>query len=137
VKREVGREVGPRLGCREADSSVTTSTRQTRSSIHRTSRRTRTVLRKSDLSPGRRWLVERMQQLGFGRITHLVIVRGEPMLRPPPRCYRHRRLTGPNDQRSEAGLDDFILKQQVVNLLVELDRLDCGTIATLEVRDGR
>ena len=40
------------------------------------------AMRKSELSASRRWLVERMQQLGFGRIKHLVIANGEPVLNP-------------------------------------------------------
>ena len=138
MKREVGRAGIPRLRSKEASCSAPSPTpnewqtaRQTR--FHRPKR---TPLRKSDLSPERRWLIEKMQQLGFGRITHLVIANGEPLCNPPPRLYRHRRLTGSNEYRSEIELDDFILKQQVVNLLAELDRSGSGVIAILEVRDG-
>ncbi len=106
------------------------------SSLQKKPRRTRRLVSKSDLSPNRRWLIEKMQLLGYGRIKHLVIGNGEPLKSPPPRLYRHRRLTGPNDHRREAGLDDFVLKQQVLNLLDELDRIGNGVIATLEVRDG-
>lgn len=93
-------------------------------------------VRKSDLTPGRRWLVERMQRLGFGRIKHLVIANGEPVLNPPPRILLHRRLTGPNNSRPEATKENFILKRQVVNLLKELDAVGSGVIAALDVRDG-
>ena len=94
------------------------------------------AMRKSELSASRRWLVERMQQLGFGRIKHLVIANGEPVLNPPPRILRHRRFTGPNNSRREAKLENFALKRQVVNLLNELDAIGSGVITALDVRDG-
>ncbi len=77
-----------------------------------------------------------MQKIGFGRIKYLVIVDGEPLLDPPPRTYQDRRLTGPNQRRREVGLDDFVLKEQVLILFDELHRIGNGVIARLEVRDG-
>ena len=94
------------------------------------------ALRKSHLSPGRRWLVESMQQIGFGRIECVAFVGGEPLLNPLPRLYRNHRLTGPNHRRRETELGDFVLKQRVIDLFEELDRLGDGVIAVLEVRDG-
>jgi hypothetical protein len=77
-----------------------------------------------------------MQRIGFGRIKRLAIVNGEPLVNPPPRIYRAHRLTGPNQRRRETELEDFGLKQRVVDLFEELDRLGSGVIAVLEVRDG-
>lgn len=94
------------------------------------------LLRKSDLSPSRRWLVEAMQKIGYGRLKHLVIVGGEPLVNPRPRLYRDQRLTGPNAGRRESHLPDFILKESVVRLFEEFDRIGSGTVACLEVRDG-
>jgi hypothetical protein len=94
------------------------------------------VIRKSDLTAARRWLVENMQKIGYGRIKHLVIVNGQPLTDPPPRMYRDHRLTGPNSRRREEQLPDFILKEQVVKLFEEFDRIGSGVIARLEVRDG-
>lgn len=96
----------------------------------------RCLLRKSDLSPSRQWLVEAMQRIGYGRLKHLVIVGGEPLVNPRPRLYRDRRLTGPNAGRRESHLADFILKESVVRLFEEFDRIGNGTVARLEVRDG-
>ncbi|MBE3123872.1 MAG: hypothetical protein IMZ65_03635 [Planctomycetes bacterium] len=93
-------------------------------------------LRKSHLSPGRRWLVDTMQQLGYGRIKHLTVVAGEPLVCPPPRLYRAYRLTGENDERAEADLEDFLLKEQVLRLFEVLDRLGTGVVQALDVRDG-
>jgi len=89
---------------------------------------------KSALSPARRWLVERMQRLNYGRIT-LIVAASEPVTDPPPRVYCRRRLSGPNRARQERGLEDFILKDQVLKLFEELDRIGSG-IVTIEVRDG-
>lgn len=94
------------------------------------------ALRKSHLSPGRRWLVEAMQRIGFGEIQCLVVAGREPLLNPLPRLYRNHRLTGPNHRRRETELGDFVLKQRVIDLFEELDRLGDGVIAVLEVRDG-
>ena len=94
------------------------------------------VIRKSHLSPARRWLVERMQQLAYGRIEHLAVVNGEPVVVPPPRAYKEHRLTGPNLQGRQPDRADFILKPQVVDLFEACDRIGNGTVAVLEVRDG-
>jgi hypothetical protein len=77
-----------------------------------------------------------MQELGYGRYKHLVIVNGDPLFAPAPRRYQDRRLTGPNCRRRETQLNDFILKEQIIHLFEELDALRNGVIAVLEVRDG-
>ena len=77
-----------------------------------------------------------MQKIGYGRFKYLVIVGGDPQVDPPPRLYRDQRLMGPNLGRRESGLADFILKERVVRLFEEFDRIGNGTVARLEVRDG-
>ena len=74
--------------------------------------------------------------IGFGRIKHLVVVNGQPLTHPPPRMYRDHRLTGSNGRRREKQIPDFILKDQVVHLFEEFDRIGNGVISSLEVRDG-
>jgi len=96
----------------------------------------RRIIRKSDLSPARQWLVEKMQKISFGRIKHLVIVKGQPLTDPPPRIFRDRRLTGSNTRRREENLPDFVLKDRVNQLFKEFDRIGNGVISRLEVRDG-
>ncbi|MCX5683834.1 MAG: hypothetical protein NT049_09135 [Planctomycetota bacterium] len=91
---------------------------------------------KSQLSPSRRWLVEAMQRLGFGSIEGLAILNGEPSPVPPPRLYRIQRLTGLNDDRVEARLEDFQLKDQVLRLFGAFDRIGNGVVQAIEVRDG-
>jgi len=77
-----------------------------------------------------------MQKVGYGKIEHLLIVKGEPVVHPPPRLYRHHRLTGPNQERREQSLPDFLLKQQILRLFASLDRIQDGIVATLQIRDG-
>jgi hypothetical protein len=109
--------------------------RKKTSPIKHASRPKRTV-RKSELTPGRRWLVEKMQKIGFGRIKQLVIVNGQPLKRPPPRVYRDHRFSGGNSRRPETQIPDFILKDQVIRLFEKFDRIGDGVVSSLEVRDG-
>ena len=94
------------------------------------------AVHKSELTVARKWLIENMQKLGYGRFKQLVIIHGQPLTDPPPRMYLDKRLTGQNCQRRELQLADFILKEQVVKLFEEFDRIGNGVIARLEVRDG-
>ena len=92
--------------------------------------------RKSDLTPARKWLVEAMQRIGFGRIEHLVIIMGQPLIYPPPRLFRVCRIMGINCIRQEEQLSDFILKKAIIMLFEDFDRIGNGVIPCLEVRDG-
>ena len=103
---------------------------------HSGQQRARRVVRKSELTRERQWLVAQMQRIGYGRIMDLHIRDGQPRINPPPRIYRVLSLTRRNHQRSEMFLDDFILKEQVVMLFEELDRVGSGVIPCLDVRDG-
>lgn len=91
---------------------------------------------KSDLSIGRRRLVELMQELGFGRIEGLAVCAGEPVLDPPPTIVREVKLAAQNGLRDERRLDDFVLKAPVVELFHEFDRLRDGIIQVLTVKHG-
>ena len=94
------------------------------------------MVRKSQLSPARRWLVEEMQALGYGQIKQLVVIKGEPVQAPAPKISQRCRLTGPRRRPCAAPSEDCILKEQVVNLFAELDQMANGVVALLEVRDG-
>jgi len=93
------------------------------------------VIRKSQLSAKRRWLVDAMQGLSYGRIKDLIVVDREPVVKPPPKICPRRKLTGPRYRRRAVPRGDYILKGQVVNLFEELDNMVDGRI-TIEVRDG-
>ncbi len=91
---------------------------------------------KGSLSLSRRWLVELMQQINFGRIERLVINDGEPVLDPPPRIIREIKFGGDNRPRPEADIDDFLLKAQIVALFSELDDLHDGMVEVLAFKHG-
>jgi len=93
------------------------------------------VVRKSQVSPARKWLIETMQRLGYGRIKHLIIVNREPITNPPPKICPRRKLFGPRHHPGTIPSDDFILREHVVNLFNELDTMVNGIIA-IDVRDG-
>ena len=94
-------------------------------------------IRKSDLSPARRRLVELLQQINFGRIESLHVRGGEPVLEEPsPKIYREIKFGSENGPRAEAESRNFALKAQVVELLSELDRLGDGQIDVLTIKHG-
>ena len=93
------------------------------------------ILRKSQLSPQRQWLVEEMQRLGWGWIKHLVVSNREPLPSPAPKKRPRHKLTGPRQRRVEVPAGDFILKEQVANLFDYMDEMGNGTVM-IEVADG-
>jgi hypothetical protein len=95
-----------------------------------------TVPSKSALSPARRRLIELMQTINFGRIEDLAVRGGNPVFAPPPRVVREIKIGGDNGPRPERDAANFLLKDQVVELLHHLDHLGYGTVAVLEVKHG-
>lgn len=89
----------------------------------------------SELSRNRQLLVQSMSQLGYGQIRRLFISNGDPLNDPPPRICRRRRLKGSVVVDLPKYTKDCLLKEQVVNLSLELDKLGNGVI-TIDVRDG-
>jgi hypothetical protein len=96
----------------------------------------RRVVRKSQLSPSRRQLVEKMQDLGYGEIRQLVVIKGEPVVEPLPKIVRRHKLTSPRRRQVPPRSEDYILKEQVVNLFDDFDQMGNGVVAVIEVRDG-
>jgi len=92
--------------------------------------------RMSGLSEARKRLVLLMQQLNFGRIEGLVVRRGEPVFEPSPTIIREVKFGGDNMPRTEARLQDFVLKQQQCELLRILDEVQNGLIGTISVKHG-
>ena len=91
---------------------------------------------KSELSAGRRRLVELMQRVNFGRIERLLVRRGEPVFDPPPHVVREIKFGGENGPRPEACREDFLLKGQVRELFAQLDALGDGVVAVIEIKHG-
>lgn len=91
---------------------------------------------KSSLSPARRRLVELMQNLNFGRVEHLEVRGGEPVLDPLPNVVREHKFCSENGPHREAGRPDCPLKNQVRDLMSLLDEVSDGTIAVLSIKHG-
>lgn len=77
-----------------------------------------------------------MQQLNFGHFKDLVVRDGDPVLDPPPIKIREHKFAGENGPRPELATDDFLLKQQAVELLAFFDELQNGVIDLLEIKHG-
>lgn len=90
----------------------------------------------SQLSPSRQRLVRLMQQVNFGRIESLLVVRGDPVFKPAPRTIQAIKLGGDNGPRQESALRDFRLAAEVLDMLERLNQLDDGRIERLDVRHG-
>jgi hypothetical protein len=89
----------------------------------------------ASLSGSRRRLVDLMRELYFGRFEGLLVGDGDPVWDPPPRIVREVKF--PRENPSGAGGSaNFLLKQQVVELLNFFDQMQDGTIAVLEVKHG-
>ncbi len=89
-----------------------------------------------DLSEGRKRLLRRMQDIGFGRVTFHV-VGGEPDLRRAWRTRRTVKLNGAdNGERPEAASVDFELRKEHVALFEQMLHLRDGAYVTIEVKYG-
>jgi hypothetical protein len=77
-----------------------------------------------------------MHRLHFGQILGLRVRGGQPVLDPPPRLVRDRKFPAEPAPRSVSDRDDFLVKQQVVELFEFLDELGDGVIDALEVKHG-
>jgi hypothetical protein len=93
-------------------------------------------LRLSALSPARQRLLRLMARVNFGRVENLRIVLGEPQWLPRPRVLRSVRFDGASKPRRELTRGDFVLKAEQVALLAELDAIDNGSVALLDVKAG-
>ncbi len=77
-----------------------------------------------------------MQRLNFGRIEGLVVRRGEPVFDPAPKVIQNVKIGGEDGSRPEAISENFLLKKQVIELLLALADLGEGTVLTIDVKHG-
>jgi hypothetical protein len=78
-----------------------------------------------------------MQKRNFCTVLELLVVNGEPVLDPKPRIILQIRLSQYTGPRPEMGIADFALSKEHVAFFEFLDRFGNGTVAKLEVRDGK
>ncbi len=91
---------------------------------------------KASLSPARRRLMELFQRVNFGRLECLKVSNRDPILDPGPVVFREHKFAGENGPRPELAANDFLLKQQVVELFAFFDQLQDGVIDVLEIKHG-
>ena len=91
---------------------------------------------KSTLTKAQSDLVDLLQRLNFGRIESLLIRSGEPVFDPAPRIVQKLKMGGENGPRPEAGLQDFWLKRNIVEMLQAIANLGDGEILAIEVKHG-
>jgi hypothetical protein len=77
-----------------------------------------------------------MQSVNFGRIEQLKLRAGDPVLEPTPRVVLEIKIGGENGPRPERARADFLLKDQVVELLNHLRDLGDAEIEVIEVKHG-
>ena len=82
---------------------------------------------KGDLIEEHRGLLEQMQALNYGRILNIQVRDGAPHFTPMTRVERQVRFGGDNQPRPECGLDDFELKDKVVELFDAIERMATGS----------
>lgn len=90
----------------------------------------------SKLLPSEQRLVEAMRQLRFGRFERLRIENGQAIIHPPPLTVRSVRFGCDSAGLDQAGVSDFPLKQEVVELLEYIRSVRSGEISILECRHG-
>lgn len=90
---------------------------------------------KTSLSVPKQQLVELLQEVNFGRIEGLRVRENEPVLDPPPRVIRSRKLGNLVGPRPERALANFELRQEILDLCDTLNELTNGT-ACIVVRHG-
>jgi hypothetical protein len=83
---------------------------------------------KSALSQPRQRAIKLFQSVPFGTI-HLTLQNGEPIFEPPPRVIETRKMGAQNGPRTESDLEDFCLKQQVIELFQTMDEIRDGVLS--------
>ncbi len=91
---------------------------------------------KRTLSPGRKRLIELMQEINYGRIENLQIRGGEPVFDPPPTVLRHFLFGKENGQNPCRANDDFALKKKVTEMFEIFDREQWLFVRELIIDDG-
>lgn len=88
----------------------------------------------TSLSQPRRRLLRLFQWINFGQMQGLVVHEGEPLFDPPPKILRTIKFgTAPSEK---GGANDYLLKQQALEMFHHFDRLQNTTIVSLDVKAG-
>lgn len=91
-------------------------------------------MRKSETSPNRLLLLEKMQAIYFGQIKELHVRNGEPVFTPSPQMIRKIKFGGKNSQQNLPP--DFELKAKLLGMFDCFKELNNGVILNLEIKYG-
>ena len=91
---------------------------------------------KRSLTPARRWLLERMQRVCFGKMFEVQFCNGDPVSNPAPRVQWDYRFGGKNGPHPKTDLEDFAVKDKVSELFDYMDRKQNGVINVLIIQHG-
>lgn len=95
-----------------------------------------TLPRFAALDAADQWLVRKLQEIAFGRLTFTVTA-GHAQPAAGYRLARTRKLAGyRHDARPQAGHADFVLKDEHVALLTHLRTLADGTVVSVKIVHG-
>jgi hypothetical protein len=75
-----------------------------------------------------------MSRIGYGRVSGLVVLAGQPVLGTGLRVSRELKLGSAPPRAPEST--DYLLTAQVVDLLEQLRGLPDGSIVAIDVRGG-
>jgi hypothetical protein len=93
-------------------------------------------MKKKQLSPPQQWVIERCQEVRFGRVAFRVFG-GAPDLTHPWGTRKTVKLSGDGERsRTPAAKDDFALCKEQVALLAALAQVHDGACVNVEVRHG-
>ncbi len=87
-------------------------------------------------SAPRKHLLRVMQEHPYSRIDHLSVANGDPVFGPATKVIAEMKFSSNDGPRREAGLAEFALKKEHVELFSQLDQIGSGVILALEVRGG-
>ena len=90
----------------------------------------------SDVPAARKRLLRVMQENPYSRIEHLAVISGEPAFGPNTKIIAETKFGVGDGPRREAGLPDYALKKEVVELFQQLNHIGSGEVLTLEIRGG-
>src|SRR5260370_40596717 len=90
----------------------------------------------SHISAFRQQLVRRSQAINFGYIERLEVKNSEPIFKPETLVHVEIKLDVDDCGRSEVGLADFALPDEICRLMARLDEIQNGVIEKIEVRAG-
>ncbi len=95
-----------------------------------------TEIKTSALSAKRKSLVRKMHECPYSRIDRLALVNGDPVFTSETKVVAETKFGCGDGPRSEAGLPDYALKKEHVELFRQFDEIGSGEILALEVRGG-